>query len=95
MNYKEFAEMWYAGASDTEDNAMRRRGFATAIDKHFVSRDEIRELEVRFARAIRTISELQHDAFRAGFAEDAERLRGKGEGLKLALAYLTEMEATE
>ena len=92
MKSQEFAKLWYEGSGFDADT---ERSLATAIKMSFVSREEIHELKDRLTDAIRTISELQHDAFRAGFAEDAERLRGKGEGLKLALAYLTEMEATE
>jgi len=95
MNYKEFAKHWYEGAPDTEDNAMRIRGFATAIDKHFVSRDAIRELEVRFARAINAISRCHNNASSMGIASDVKRLRGKVEGMELALSYLAELEATE
>ena len=90
MNHKKFAEMWY-----NNDNIDLQENFAKAIKRDFVSREKTDELKGRFASAIITIGELQHDAFRAGFAEDAERLRGKSEGIKLALAWLVETEDAE
>ena len=92
MNYKEFAEHWYEGSGEDADT---ERSLATTIDKHFVSRDAIRELEVRFARAINAISRCHNNASSMGIASDVKRLRGKVEGMELALSYLAELEATE
>jgi len=89
MNHEEFAKHWYEGAPDTEDNAMRIRGFATAIDKHFVSRDALKTLKTRCNAAIVSIGNNVSVGNPGGMND---RLWGKVEGVRLVLSYLAEME---
>ena len=92
MKSQEFAKLWYEGSGFDADT---ERSLATAIKMSFVSREEIHELKDRIRQAIRAISRCHNNVSSMGIASDVKRLEGKGEGLKLALAYLTEMEATE
>ena len=94
MNYKKFAEQWYEGAPDTEDNMSRVNGLATAIHKSFVSWGEIIEIRERCEKKIPILTRLQIDAQEQGFEYENARLRGKLEGLELVLSYLLEMETT-
>ena len=89
MNYKKFAEQWYEGAPANEDNMSRVNGLATTIDKHFVSRDALEILKTRCDAAIVSIGNNVSVGNHGGMYA---MLWGKVQGVKLVLAYLSEVE---
>jgi len=95
MNSQEFAEMWYAGASDTQSNALRISGFATAIDKHFVSRDDIADLRKQCDAVVEKLYAMKNNASGSGNYNAVVCLGGEIAGVKQVISYLAEMEATE
>ena len=95
MNHEEFAKLWYEGAPDTEDNALRIRGFATAIDKHFVSRDSLEILKTQCDAVVEKLYAMKNNASGSGNYNAVVCLGGEIAGVKQVISYLTEMEATE
>jgi len=85
----EWCEKIMAGRTVNPDSI---RELAAAIDKHFVSRDALEILKTRCDAAIVSIGNNVSVGNHGGMYA---MLWGKVQGVKLVLAYLAEMEATE
>ena len=82
----EWCEKIMAGRTVNPDSI---RELAAAIDKHFVSRDDIENTQTRCDAAI-VSSGNNVSAGNPGGMDD--RLWGKVEGVRLVLSYLAEMD---
>jgi len=88
----EWCEKIMAGRTVNPDSI---RELATAIDKHFVSREDIAELRKQCDAVVEKLYAMKNNASGSGNYNAVVCLGGEIAGVKQVISYLAEMEATE